>query len=230
MTPEERAALATDGDRYHTMNYSGIGTIADPVFQQMHVINTVSPIDSVLEIGCTTGFRLEKARREFNARCSGIELSPNAVAEGKTKFPDLDIRLGAAPADLDQWNGDTFDVIVVGHLLYLLPRSELFALAAAVDRLLAEGGHLIVMDFIYHRDTVSTYVHQGNLQVFKGDPSRPWSWSPQYFLVHRDVYPLAGAPSTQQFSWQWQTVDVLRKLSIVDSHVRVEPPSSVHES
>ncbi len=61
MKPEESAALAADGDRYHRVNYDGIGTIADPAFAQMEIIHAVSPIRSVLEIGCTTGFRLDKA-------------------------------------------------------------------------------------------------------------------------------------------------------------------------
>ena len=55
MTPEEREALTADGDRYYLVNYKGIGTIADPAFSQMEVIHSVSPIGSVLEIGCTPG-------------------------------------------------------------------------------------------------------------------------------------------------------------------------------
>jgi SAM-dependent methyltransferase len=126
MKPEEIAALAADGDRYHRVNHDGIGTIADPVFAQMQVINSVAPIRSVLEIGCTTGFRLDKAQREFSASCCGLEASPAAVVEGQARYPQVDIRQGVAPADLNQFAGSTFDVVVVGHLLYLLPRSDLF--------------------------------------------------------------------------------------------------------
>jgi cyclopropane fatty-acyl-phospholipid synthase-like methyltransferase len=150
MTPEEAAALAADGDRYHRVNYEGIGTIADPAFSQMEAIHLVSPIGSVLEIGCTTGFRLDKAQRAFGAQCAGLEASDSAVTEGAEKYPKIDIRQGVAPQDLNQWSGSKFDVVVVGHLMYLLPRSVLFEFAAQVDSLLADNGHLIVVDFIYH--------------------------------------------------------------------------------
>jgi len=230
MTPEEQAALGADGDRYHRVNYDGIGTIADPAFEQMEIINAVSPIRSVLEIGCTTGFRLEKARKTFGARGSGLDASQSAIAEGKELYPDIDIRSGFAPQDLDFWSGLTFDTIVLGHLLYLLPRTSLFLLAAKVDSLLSEGGHLIVIDFIAHCDTVSSYTHQESLQVFKGDPSAPWSWHPQYFLVHRNVYPLSTESSTQRETNQWQSIDVLRKLSVDQAFQSVIPPASVHDS
>jgi len=229
MTPEEIAALNSDGDRYHRVNHSGIGTIADPAFEQMKIIDSVSPIESVFEIGCTTGFRLEKARVAFNADCSGLEASAAAVSEGLGLYPEIDIQSGLAPADLSRWAGRTFDVVVIGHLLYLLPRSELFELAAKVDSLLTHGGHLIVMDFIHHRDTVSTYSHQSALSVFKGDPSSPWSWHPQYFLIHRDIYPLTPDPASQSEPDRWQNVDVLRKLSLAQGYEHVTPPPSVHE-
>jgi len=227
---EELADLAADGDRYHRVNYHGIGTIADPIFTRMEAIHVVSPIRTVLEIGCTTGFRLDKARQAFGAQCSGLEISAAAVAEGGEKFPEIDIKEGVAPADLDHWAGKQFDVIVVGHLLYLLPRSELFEFAAKVDSLLAEGGHLIVMDFMYHRDTVSSYLHQDALKVYKGDPSGAWTWNPQYFLVNREIYSLASNPQSQQAPSQWQTLDVLLKLRLDESYENVQAPESVHEN
>jgi len=227
--PEEIAALAADGDRYHRMNYEGIGTIADPAFAQMEIIHAVSPVSSVLEIGCTTGFRLEKARQAFGARCAGLDASEKAIAEGQKKYPETDIRVGLAPRDLDFWAGSTFDTVVVGHLLYLLPRAVLFEFAAKVDSLLAEDGHLIVLDFIHHRDTVASYSHQDSLNVYKGDPSAPWSWHPQYFLVHRNVYPLSENLSSQREPNQWQSVDVLRKFPLSQAFESVHAPASVHD-
>jgi SAM-dependent methyltransferase len=228
VTPEERAALTADGDRYYLANHKGIGTIADPAFSQMEVIHSVSPIGSVLEIGCTTGFRLDKAQRAFGAQCAGLEASDSAVAEGAEKYPQIDIRQGIAPQDLNQWSGSKFDVVVVGHLLYLLPRSVLFEFAAEVDSLLADNGHLIVVDFFYHRNTVAPYAHQDSLLLYKGDPSGPWSWNPQYFLVHRDVYPLRVEANSQREPNQWQSIDVLRKLSESQAYENVNSPKSVH--
>ena len=229
MKPEEAASLAADGDRYHKVNHQGIGTIADPVFRQLEVINRVSPVASVLEIGCTTGFRLEKAHQKFGARCSGLEISAAAVAEGRSLYPGLDLKQGAAPQDLRYWEGSSFDVIVVGHLLYLLPREDLFWFAAWVDRLLAVNGHVIINDFIYPSDTRSPYAHSDQLSVFKGDQIAPWTWNPQYFLVSREVYEISIESPTQRDPVNWQTVDTIRKLSIGQAYQNVAAPHSVHE-
>ena len=228
MEPEQEQALAVDGDGYHQRNYSGIGTIADPAFDQMEILHRISPISSVLEIGCTTGFRLEKARKAFGADCTGIEISPAAVTEGKTLYPNLDIRVGAAPRDLNQWAGRKFDVIVVGHLQYLLPREDLFELAAAVDSLLADGGHVITMDFIHPSATQSAYAHTPALKVFKDNPSAPWTWSPTYFLVSRQIYPQSSDVVDQVDPRNWQTVDVVRKLPVNIAYQEVSPPLSIH--
>jgi SAM-dependent methyltransferase len=194
----------------------------------MEAIHLVSPIGSVLEIGCTTGFRLDKAQRAFGAQCAGLEASDSAVTEGAEKYPKIDIRQGVAPQDLNQWSGSKFDVVVVGHLMYLLPRSVLFEFAAQVDSLLADNGHWIVVDFIYHKNTVASYAHQDSLLLYKGDPSGPWSWNPQYFLIHRDVYPLSGEATSQREPNQWQSIDVLRKLSESQAYENVNSPKSVH--
>lgn len=223
-------ALQRDGDGYFTRNHSGIGTIADPAFDQMSILHAVSPITSVFEVGCTTGFRLEKARKAFGAAVAGIEISPAAVAEGRRLYPQVRLEEGLAPRDLHHFDDSAFDVVIVGHLLYLLPREDLFSLAAAVDRLLMAGGHLIVMDFIHPRPMSAPYTHDDALTVFKHDPSAPWLWSPTYTLVGREVFgntsPRAGLADPRA----WQTVDVLRKLSIDESYPISATLPSIHES
>jgi len=229
MDLEQELALAADGDGYHHRNHSGIGTIADPAFEQMQILHQIAPIQSVLELGCTTGFRLEKARQAFGARCAGIEISQAAIAEGQRLYPLVELQVGAAPRDLAQWSGQKFDVIVVGHLEYLLPREDLFALAASVDSLLNDGGHVITMDFIHHRPTRSAYSHNSTLEVYKDSPSAPWTWSPTYYLVSRQIYPQARTFTDQVNPKAWQTVDVVRKLSVDEAYQEVEPPASIHE-
>lgn len=222
-------ALRRDGDGYHARSHAGIGTITDPVFAQLELIHRVRPITSVLEIGCTTGFRLARARTAFGATCAGLEVAPAAVAEGRERYPDVDLREGVAPRDLEHWAATTFDVVVVGHFLYLLPREEVFALAAAVDRLVVDGGHLVVMDFLSPTPTSAPYAHHADLRVFKHDPSLPWQWSPTYFLVSRQVYEIAENPVAAQDPRAWQTVDVLRKLSSDEAYPQAATLPSVHE-
>lgn len=225
----QEAALRADGDGYHSRNHAGIGTIADPAFEAMNLIHAVRPITSVLEIGCTTGFRLEKARSAFGAECSGLEVSPAAVTEGRQLYPAVQIEQGVAPRDLDRWTSSTFDVVVVGHFMYLLPREELFALAAAVDRLAAEGGHVIILDFLHPTPMSADYRHHSDLRVFKHDPSAPWLWSPTYTLVSRRVYDTSESAEACADPRAWQTVDVLRKLPADEAYPPAVSLPSVHE-
>ena len=229
MRDSHEQALREDGDGYHSRNHAGIGTIADPAFSALELLNQGQPVTSVLEIGCTTGFRLEKARVAFGARCAGLEISPAAVHEGRTRYPEVQIELGTAPGDLNRWSEEQFDVVIVGHFEYLLPRSELFGLAAAVDRLVVDGGHIIVMDFLHPSPMSADYRHHADLRVFKHDPSAPWLWSPTYTLVQRQVYDVSENPAVCTDPRTWQTVDVLRKLTIEQAYPPVPTLPSVHE-
>lgn len=223
MNPEQEAALRADGDRYFEVNHEGIGTIADPAFEQMEMLHQLSPVTSVLEVGASNGFRLEKARRSFSAKCVGLEASADAVAEGHDLFPEISLTEGMAPQDLDEFAGQTFDVIVLGHFMYLLPRTELFALAAQVDSLLEDNGHLIISDFFYPAPARTNYTHNPALDVFKMDPSAPWLWSPTYSLVHRNVYPVSAYLTASAHPAEWQTVDVLRKLPVDTAYPPAQP-------
>ena len=222
-------ALRQDGDGYHARNYAGIGTIADPAFEALELISHLGPIGSVLEVGCTTGFRLDKARIAFGARCAGLEVSPAAIDEGRRLYPDVQLEAGVAPRDLARWDGEQFDVVIVGHFMYLLPREELFSLAAAVDRLVAPGGHIVVMDFLHPTPMSAEYRHHADLRVFKHDPSAPWLWSPTYVLVSRRVYDVSEDAVACADPRAWQTVDVLRKLTIDQAYPPTATLPSVHE-
>jgi len=229
MRKHHEQAMRDDGDGYHSRNHVGIGTIADPAFDQMVIIDHEHPTRTVLEIGCTTGFRLERARLAFGAECAGLEVSPAAIAEGRLRYPKVRLEIGLAPRDLSLWDGCEFDIVVVGHFQYLLPREDLFGLAAAVDSLVAPGGHIIVMDFLHPHPVSATYTHHADLTVFKHDPSAPWLWSPTYTLVSRQVYNLTDEPMSARDPRSWQTVDVLRKLTVQQAYPQRASLPSVHE-
>ncbi|MDO9484602.1 MAG: class I SAM-dependent methyltransferase [Actinomycetota bacterium] len=206
-------ALASDSESYFERNGSQLERPDDPVLKALRTIQRVQPSSTVLEIGCANGWRLEAARREFGSRGYGIDASAEAVSDGSRQFPELWLSQGLAPADLDRLPDDvSFDCIVLGYFMYLLPRADLFPLAAVVDQLLVEGGHLIVFDFIYPTRVRSEYRHDPALTTFKMDPSSPWSWSPNYSLVERTIYHTDVPEDVLRDPGNWGTVDVLRKL------------------
>lgn len=230
MDAAKERALQIDGDGYLERNRVGIGTIADPAFEAMVAIHEFQPIGSVLEIGCSNGFRLDKAQKAFRASCAGLEVSPEAVQEGCTLFREIEIIEGVAPRDLTHWLGRTFDVVVLGHFQYLLPRADVFPLAQLVDQLVTPGGHLICMDFLSPLPSQSPYRHHPDLAVYKHNPSAPWSWSPTYILVQRQVYTVSEVGRDLRDPRTWQTVDVLKKLPEDIAYPAGSPQYSSHDS
>jgi len=210
---ELHEALVSDSEGYFARNGSALERADDPVLKALRTIQRVQPTTTILEVGCANGWRLEAARQEFGSRGYGLDASAEAVSDGQRQFPELWLRQGLAPADLDRLpQGVRFDCIVLGYFMYLLPRADLFPLASAIDQLLVEGGHLIVFDFIYPTSVRSEYRHDPALTTFKLDPSSPWSWSPSYSLVERTIYHTDIAAEVLRDPGNWGTVDVLRKL------------------
>jgi hypothetical protein len=122
---------------------------------------------------------------------------------------------GVAPDCLAQFRDGGFDLIILGFFQFLLPRHELFRLSFEVDRMLKQGGRLVVFDFIVHTPMSHAYAHRGDLRVYKGVPSAPWSWSPDYQLVGRRIFDHESYSQGSHGSDpdEWVTVDTLLKLS-----------------
>lgn len=226
---DARHALVEDGDSYLRRNRAGIGTILDPVMDAVLTIHAAHPVSRVLEIGCSTGFRLEKIRVGLGAQCHGLEAGHAPVNEGRATYPLIDLEQGVAPDDLKYWRGTTFDCIILGFFSYLLPRSTLFSLAAAVDGLLADDGHLLVFDFLSPRPVSSAYAHHRDLVTYKADPSAPWLWSPTYCLVSRTVYPLQEEAERSADPDNWTSLDVLRKLPVEAAYPKATAVRSIHD-
>lgn len=215
--------LARDAEAYFARNRDALERDDDPVMRELERIHETRPVTALLELGCSTGWRLHAASRHFGCAVTGVELSTAAIEEGARRFPGIAIRQGLVPDALeDPGFRGSFDCVVIGFLMYLLPRDRLFRLAAAVDSLLADGGHVVAYDFLHPYPVRSTYAHSERMAVHKHDPSAPWSWSPTYALVGRRIEGLGEEPAA------WITVDTLRKLSIDEGYAFVAPPPSRH--
>lgn len=159
------------------------------------------------------GRHLFRALREFGCSATEVEASLTATESAKKRFPQIEVDHGVAPSGLEDLAVDrSFDVIVAGFFLYLLPRPMLFRTASAIDSLLQVNGFLIISDFLSLYSTRRTYSHDEDFTVYKLDYSQAWTWNPQYTQVHRLVGSHSGStrniPSNQQ---EWVGVDVLMK-------------------
>ena len=116
---------------------------------------------SVLEVGCADGWRLDRLSQAGCQECVGVDPSAKAVAMGQSRFPDVSLKVGTASnTNIDN---KTFDIVVAGFCLYLCDRSELFKIAYEFDRLLNDGGMIVITDFIsdipYRNKYLVSYTH-----------------------------------------------------------------------
>jgi SAM-dependent methyltransferase len=184
----------SEGDRYFTRNREKLtaaeaGAAGDPILESLRRFG-VRP-RSVLEIGCSNGWRLEALRREAGASCHGLDPSPQAVAEGVAAYPLLSLAVGTA--DSLPFPDATFDLVIFGFCLYLCDRKDLFRIAAEADRVLAEGGSLAILDFHPPFPYRNPYAHRPGLYSYKMDYSLLFRWSPAYTLVSQAIFVPPGA-------------------------------------
>jgi SAM-dependent methyltransferase len=111
---------------------------------------------SVLEIGAANGYRVAEIARRTGARAVAIEPSGKAIEDGRTRFPHVEFHQGQArqlPID------GTFDLVIVHFVLHWIDRSNLMKCVAEIDRVVADGGYLIIGDFHPWQPARNKYHH-----------------------------------------------------------------------
>jgi SAM-dependent methyltransferase len=214
--------ISREADAYYVRNVEQNKPGSDPMMPALQRIHAVRPMQSVLEIGSNTGWRLDGIRSGLGvSKVCGVEASQLAVDEHQATYPDIPVVRGVAPQVLSGFPAASFYTVIVGFLMYLLPRDLLFTFAAEVDRILAYDGHIVIEDFLHPSPVSRDYTHQDQLRVFKNDPSAPWSWSPTYSLIDRQLIEHEAHTVDNADPSRWITVDVLRKHPLSSAYPAV---------
>lgn len=110
---------------------------------------------NVLEVGAANGFRLAAIHARYGSRVVGVELSGEAVRDGKARFPHVELVRGAAHAIPVK---QSFDLVIVNFTFHWIDRALLLASVAEIDRVLRDRGFLIIGDF-YPKNFVKVRYH-----------------------------------------------------------------------
>lgn len=212
-----------DADRYHEHNRGRWNPVRASVMDAIRRVNSVCTVDSILEIGCGEGRELATLVAEFGCSGLGLDASRKAIDHCFREYPEVSWKHGVAPQILSDLEDEEFDLVLVNFLQYLLPRGDIMWLAAAVDRILRPGGHLVVRDFMSPINLMKRYSHDSNLQVYKGQPSAVWMSDPRYALVERFTYHREICSSDLSDYANWETVDTLRKFEVSDVYAVASP-------
>ncbi len=144
----------------------------------------------ILEIGCANGWRLDLLTREYAASGTGIDPSEEAIAEGRAHFQTLDLSCGTAEAL--PFAESRFDLLIYGFCLYLCDRRDLFRIVAEGDRVLADGGYLVIHDFLVKAPHRRTYSHDPRLVSYKMDHAALFCANPNYRIVSTGIMDASG--------------------------------------
>jgi len=167
MEAQDNIFARSEGDRWFERNAKALqcfNPTEDTPLKLMQFYG-VSP-RSVLEIGAANGFRLAEIQRRSGARAVGVELSHQAIADGRARFPLVTFVRGAANSVPLQ---EVFDLVIVNFVFHWVDRIHLLQSVAETDRLLRDGGFLVIGDFYPSNRLQVPYHHltAGEVLTFK---------------------------------------------------------------
>lgn len=169
--------LNGEAEQWFARNQNQLPIDDDPV---MEVIadSKIKP-ERILEIGCSNGWRVKAMEKRF--KCAAYGIDPIF----KTAL--WNCRQGTADS-LHMFGNDLFDLVIYGWCLYLCDREDLFKIVCEGDRVLKDGGYIVIHDFLSAKPYKRKYKHHEGLFSYKMDHSTLWTSNPIYQLVSRQTF------------------------------------------
>jgi SAM-dependent methyltransferase len=142
---QDSVFIRSEGDRWFDRNRAAL-----EVFQagsdlplKLLELYDLRP-ERALEIGAANGFRLAAIEKRSGGQVVAVEPSAQAIADGLTKFPCVHFVRGSANhIPLKR----RFELIIVNFVFHWIDRANLLCVVSEIDRLLEDGGFLIIGDF-----------------------------------------------------------------------------------
>ncbi len=146
--------------------------------------------EKVLEIGCSAGYRLNAIKELLpETQVYGVEPSSRAIEFGRTMYNQVNFLHGTAD-DLSEFETDSLDIVVVGFVFYVIDRNILLKVIAEIDRVLKNGGVLIIVDFFSESSLKNIYQHidEFNAYSFKQNYEEIFIATRLYYLLDKSTW------------------------------------------
>lgn len=213
---QERAFRSGEADAWFRRNRTALAperAAGDPVAQIL-ALAELAP-RRVLEVGCSNGWRLQALAEQHGCVAIGVEPSREALTDGRTRHPRLDLREGLADA-LPLADDERVDLVLACFVLHWLSRDRLLRAVAEIDRVLADGGCLAIADFLPDAPSRVPYHHlpgQG-VSTFKQDYAALFRASGLYAEVARLTFDHADRRCRADIPGTHRCVAVLLRKSL----------------
>ena len=168
--------LNGEGENWFARNQYDLTEKGDPVIEAIESAK-IKP-DRLLEVGCSNGWRVKAMARRWKCKAYGID--------PMFKTALWNCRRGTAD-NLSMFEYDMFDLLIYGWCLYLCDREDLFKIVTEGDRVLSDGGFLVVYDFHTARPHKRKYKHHTGVFSYKMDHASLWLANPTYSLITRSL-------------------------------------------
>jgi SAM-dependent methyltransferase len=188
---QERLFLSGEGDAYFKRNLQAIHMpkpwTTDPGLRMLRE-QRLRP-RRMLDLGCSNGWRCAAIRQRYGCQCLGVDPSRKAISAGRKQFPDVRFRRGVLD-NLPLRPGETYDLVIVNYVLHWVSRQTLLKALAEIDRSVADGGYLILGDFLPDQPTRVVYHHlpKGLVYTYKLDYAQIFLDTGLYRTIRRRVF------------------------------------------
>lgn len=178
--------MQSEADAWHERNISKLSPVDDPVIAAITSQNIMP--ETVFEVGCGNGYRLAAMRDSMGCKVWGCDISSKAIAHGIKRY-GKGLNIGWREAkNLKAIPTEGFDMVIYGFCLYACDPSELFQIAREGDRILKDGGHLVVYDFLPDHPHSRNYKYDRMLRSYKMNYANLWLVHPHYKRAHQRVF------------------------------------------
>lgn len=151
-------------------------------------ISDKEKIKSVIELGSSNGFRLNLLKNIL-LNCDkfvGVDVSNEAVKDGMQRY-GLEMHNCA----FDKFESDErFDLVIVNFVFHWIDRENIFKTISNTDKLLKDGGYLIIGDFLPDFPQKRKYHHlpTENVFTYKTDYTKVFKSLNTYKEVYKTTF------------------------------------------
>ena len=181
---QDNIFLNSEGDNWFKRNISALTGVHDQDFVvNLIQLYNITP-ENVLEIGASNGWRLNEISKIYDCNCVAVEPSELAIKAGMEKYPHVEFHRAVAN-ELPFGDDQKFDLVIINFVFHWISREQLFKSVSEIDRILSDGGLLIIGDFMPDSPNKVNYHHIKDKQMwtYKQDYTKLFTCSNIYKLI-----------------------------------------------
>lgn len=206
-----------EGDAWFARNRAGIEAWDPERDEPLQMLRRhgIEP-KRAIEIGASNGYRMAALQQRHPCDAWAVDPSQAAIEDGRRRYPSVRFEYGEADEAPWQFAG-VFDLVIVHFVLHWVERSLLMQSVAGIDRVLADGGHLVLGDFAPANRWRIPYRHRAGVWTYKQDYAALFLASGLYRAVAMQIGDHGGGPADSAPEGSRTAVWLLRK-SLTDHY------------